>query len=133
MIATHLQADAVFDEDGPVESSSLAMISIFSISGLVPKAGGLPASLRGETAAGVFNPFPLFLPGENGSNLSFFWMTLDLLSSSSSSGVERSVEPLKLVSSRPRLFPSILFLSFSSPGPDFTCFSGNSAPTPKLE
>jgi hypothetical protein len=131
MIITHSHAEASFDEDGPGGSSSL--VGIDSFPGFVLKAGKLPASLCGGIKASVFSPLPFFLLGANGFNLGFFWMDLDLLSSSSSSGVGTSAGPLKFVSSRFRLFPSILFLSFSSPGPDFTCFSGSSAPTPKLE
>ena len=82
---------------------------------------------------GTFNPFPFFLLGAKGSSLGFFWITLALLSSSSSSEVGLAAVSLESVSSRARFFPSILFLSFSSPGPDFACFSGSSAPTPKLK
>lgn len=83
--------------------------------------------------ADAFNPLPFFLVEANGSNLVFFRKTLDLLSSSSSFGAGMTVEPLKFVSSRSRLFPSILLLSFNSPGPDLASFSGSSTPTPKLE
>jgi hypothetical protein len=135
---TYLDVEAVFDiffdeEDPGVASSSAWAASTISFSDFASNAGGLPASFRGGAATGTSSPFPFFLVGAKGSNLCFFWITLDLLSSSSSSEVGLAAVLLKSVSSRARFFPSILFLSFSSPGPDFACFSGSSAPTPKLK
>lgn len=123
-----------FDEDGPGASSSLVgTATTLSFSGLASKAGGLPTNLGRGIAAGAFGPFPFFLLEAKGSSLGFFRMTLDLLSSSSSSRVGTTVASFESVFSRSRFFPSILFLSFSSLGPDCTCFSGSSAPTPKLD
>ena len=122
----------LFDEDGPGVSSSLKE-AVTPFPGLVSKSGGVPASLRGGTMAGTLSPFPFFLFEAKGSSLGFFWITLDLLSSSSSSGVWTAAASFESGPSRSRLFPSILCLSFNSPGPDLTCFSGSSAPTPKLE
>jgi hypothetical protein len=134
---TYLDVEAVFDiffdeEDPGVASSSAWAASTISFSDFASNAGGLPASFRGGAATGAFNPFP-FLLGAKGSSLGRFWITLDLLSSSSSSGVGMVVASFGFVSSRSRFFPSILCLSFDSPGPDLTCFSGSSAPTPKLD
>ena len=77
MARTCLDVEALFntffDEDGPGASSSMAKTAVpFSLSGLVSKAGGVPASLRGGAIVGTSSPFPFFLFGAKGSSLGFF-------------------------------------------------------------
>ena len=76
-VITYLGVEVVlntcFEEDGPGALSSLAgAATTFSFTGLVSKAGGVPASLWGGAAGGTFNPLPFFLLEAKGSSLGFF-------------------------------------------------------------